>query len=90
MQTDLVEGPDDVPVGDGVTDPGARHSVGLREGAHADQPGVLHIDGEYGVRRHEIEVGLVENEEAIRRHAVQEVRDGVAAVVRTRRVVRIG
>ena len=77
-------------MGNGVTHPGAGHPVGLGEGAHADQPGVVHVDREDGVRRHEVQVRLVEHEEAAGRQAVQQIAHGVAAEIGSRGVVRVG
>jgi hypothetical protein len=57
---DLVEGLDEARFGDGVADARARHAVGFREGAGADDARVRHVDPGQRVGGREIGVGFVE------------------------------
>ena len=90
MQADLVERPDQLRRGDGVADPQPGQSVRLGEGAQAHEPGVFGLKRQQLFGRRELEIGFVQQEEAIVRQAFQQCCDAVAAEECAGWIVRVG
>ena len=90
VRADLVEISDNPLVGDAIANPQAGKTVGLGEGAQANQPGVADIQRSEAVLRREFHIGFVENKQAVVRQVGQDLLNNPAPQKGAGWVVRVG